>query len=164
MKLLRNGFVILLLLAVAGSLLFYALRDDAQRRLDEQIRISLELNQQGVQLLEAGEYGYARKLFLASLALNKLNGETFAQLAHVEYNMGNYQHAYEYFMNAFNMEIISVGMVERLVVILLRSGRYAEAWRFLEEGLSEFPGEPRLHGLLEAMGGTTPRGRTVNGE
>jgi tetratricopeptide (TPR) repeat protein len=156
MKFLRNGFVLLLLISLAGPLLFYTLRDDVQCRLNEQIRISLELNQRGVQLLEAGEYSYARKLFLASFALNKLNGETFAQLARAEYYMGNYQHAYEHLMSAFNMEITSVGMVDRLVVILLRSGRYAEARRFLEKGLSEFPGEPRLQGLLEAMGGTAP--------
>lgn len=74
----------------------------------------------------------------------------------MEYSLGNYQHAYEHLMSAFNMEITSVGMVERLVYILLRSDRYAGARRFLKAGLAEFPGEPGLLALLEALGGTAP--------
>lgn len=145
-----------MLLTLAGAVLFYALRDNTQLRLDGQIARSLELTREGARLLEAGEYESARSLLQESLALNKLTAETFIHLAYVEYNMGNYQRAYEHFMSAFNMEVTSVDMVEKVSGILLRGGHDAEAVRVLERGLLDFPGEARLQTLLEAKSGTAP--------
>ncbi len=151
MKLYKNGFIILLLLTLTGSVIFYTIRDNTQLKLNEKIAHSLELNKEAAELLAEGEHAKARELLLQSLSLNRLNAETYVYLAFTELNLENYQQAYEFFVSALNMEAISVDMIKNLADILIKSGHYAEAEKYLKYGLKDFPGDETLLALLDRV-------------
>ena len=73
MKLYKNGFIILLIISLAGTVLFYTVRDRAQVRLNEKINYSLDLNREAQELFDREEYAGAKELLLESLSLNRLN-------------------------------------------------------------------------------------------
>lgn len=144
MKAFKNGLIILLMIIVAGSVVYLSVRNNAQVRLNERIARSLELNKEAAELFSDGEYLKARELLYESLSLNRLNPETYVYLALAELKLDNRRPAYEHFISALNMEATSVEMVASLADILLESGYYAEAEKYLKEGLKDFPGEQEL--------------------
>jgi len=143
-KVFKNGLIILLMIIAAGFVVYLSVRDNTQVKLNERIARSLELNKEAVEHFSRGEYHEARQLLYGSLSLNRLNAETYAYLALAEYRIGNRQLAYEHFISALNMEATSVEMVASLADLLLGSGYYAEAEKYLKEGLKDFPGEKEL--------------------
>ena len=148
MKLYKNGFIILLIISLAGTVLFYTVRDGAQVRLNEKINYSLELNREAQDLFARGEYAGAKELLLESLSLNRLNPYTYALLAFVELNLENYQQAYDYFVSALNMDVTSVDIIKNLSELLIKSGHYAEAEKYLRHGLKDYPQDEALQELL----------------
>ena len=148
MKLYKNGFIILLIISLAGTVLFYAVRDRAQVRLNEKINYSLELNREAQDLFARGEYAGAKELLLESLSLNRLNPHTYTLLAFVELNLENYQQAYDYFVSALNMDVTSVEIIKNLSELLIKSGHYAEAEKYLRHGLKDYPQDEALQELL----------------
>jgi tetratricopeptide (TPR) repeat protein len=148
MKLYKNGFIILLIISLAGTVLFYTVRDRAQVRLDEKINYSLELNREAEDLFVRGEYAGAKELLLESLSLNRLNPHTYTLLAFVELNLENYQQAYDYFVSALNMDVTSVEIIKNLSELLIKSGHYAEAEKYLRHGLKDYPQDEALQELL----------------
>ena len=148
MKLYKNGFIILLIISLAGTVLFYTVRDRAQVRLNEKINYSLELNREARELFDREEYAGAKELLLKSLSLNRLNPRTYALLAFVELNLENYQQAYDYFVSALNMDVTSVEIIKNLSELLIKSGHYAEAEKYLRYGLKDYPQDEALKELL----------------
>ena len=148
MKLYKNGFIILLIISLAGTVLFYTVRDGAQVRLNEKINYSLDLNREAQELFDREEYAGAKELLLESLSLNRLNSRTYALLAFVELNLENYQQAYDYFVSALNMDVTSVEIIKNLSELLIKSGHYAEAEKYLRYGLKDYPQDEALKELL----------------
>jgi len=148
MQLYKNGFIILLVVSLAGTALFYAVRDEAQARLNERIRYSLELNKEAQELFVKGEFAGAKELLLESLSLNRLNPHTYTILAFVELNLENYQQAYECFVSTLNMDATSEEIIKSLAEILIQSGHYAEAEKYLRYGLRDYPQSETLKELL----------------
>ena len=148
MKLYKNGFIILLIISLAGTVLFYTVRDRAQVRLNEKINYNLELNREAEDLFDRGEYARAKELLLESLSLNRLNPYTYALLAFVELNLENYQQAYDYFVSALNMDVTSVEIIKNLSELLIKSGHYTEAEKYLRYGLQDYPQDEALQELL----------------
>jgi tetratricopeptide (TPR) repeat protein len=144
LKVFKNGLIILLAIILAGSAVYYRIRNDTQARLNERIAHSLELNKEAAELFSEGEYLEARELLYKSLSLNRLNAETYVYLALAELELDNRRAAYEHFISALNMEATSIEIVASLADILLESGYYAEAEKYLKEGLKDFPGEGEL--------------------
>ena len=50
----------------------------------------------------------------------------------------NSQQAYEYFVSTLNMEATSVEVISNLAELLIESGHYAEAERYLKYGLKDY--------------------------
>jgi tetratricopeptide (TPR) repeat protein len=151
LKLYKNGFILLLLITLAGSVVYYTIRDDTQFKLNARIARSLELNREASELLAGGDYAEARELLLQSLSLNKLNAETYAYLGFVEHALENYQQAYEYYVSALNMEATSAEMIKNLAEILIQSAHYAEAEKYIKYGLKDFPDDESLIALLDRV-------------
>lgn len=151
MKLLKNGLVILLLICLGGMIGYYALRDSAQHKLDQRIARSLELNEEASALLAAEDYAGAREKLQQSLDLNRLNAWTYGYLGYAELNLGNHQQAYECFAGTLNLEATSADLIKNLAELLLQSGHYAEAERYLQYGLRDFPEDEALSALLEQV-------------
>lgn len=145
----KNSFIILLIITLLGTGGYYAFRDGVQHGLNEKLEHSLELNRQAAELFSEEKYAEARELLLESLSLNKLNPHTFAYLAFVEQNLGNSQQAYEYFVSTLNMEATSVEVIRNLAELLIASGHYAEAERYLNYGLKDYAESEILLELLE---------------
>lgn len=148
MRILKSGFFLLLLIFIGGAVVYSAIRNDVQLKLNERITASLELNRQAAELLEKGELEEARELLLKSLSLNRLNAETYAYMAFVNLKLENHQEAYEYFISTLNMEATSVEIIKNLAEILIRSGQYQEAEKYIKYGLEDFPDDQRLLFML----------------
>ncbi|NLX90532.1 MAG: tetratricopeptide repeat protein [Firmicutes bacterium] len=151
MKLFKNGFLLLLIISLVGTVLFYSIKESVQIKLNERIQYSLELTREAQELFADGEYAEAKELLLESLALNKLNPHTYTCLAFVELNLGNYQQAYEYFVSTLNMNATSVEIIQSLAQILLESGHYDEAEKYLSYGLQDYPENETLLDLLDQV-------------
>lgn len=162
MKLYRNGFFLLLIISLVGTVLFYSIKDSVQIKLNERIQYSLELAQEAQGLFAGGEYAEAKELLLESLAQNKLNPHTYTCLAFVELNLGNYQQAYEYFVSTLNMNATSVDIIQNLAGILLESGHYDEAKKYLSYGLQDYPENEILLDLLDQVRNAAAPVHTAN--
>lgn len=149
MRLDKNSFIILLIITLLGAGGYYAFRDRVQLGLNERIAYSLELNREAAELFSEDRNAEARELLLESLSLNKLNPHTFAYLAFVEQNLGNSQQAYEYFVSTLNMEATSVEIISNLAELLIESGHYAEAERYIKYGLKDYAESEILLELLD---------------
>ncbi|NLK52587.1 MAG: tetratricopeptide repeat protein [Syntrophomonadaceae bacterium] len=149
MKLFKNGLVLFLLICLGGTVFYYALRDNTQQRLDKRVAQSLELNKEAFALLAAEDYGGAQERLLHALSLNRLNAWTYGYLGYAELNLGNRQQAYEYFVSTLNLETTSADLIKSLADMLLQGGHYAEAERYLQYGLKDFPDDEALQAILE---------------
>ncbi|MGI6329071.1 MAG: tetratricopeptide repeat protein [Dethiobacteria bacterium] len=149
MKIGKNSFIILLIITLLGTGGYYAFRDRVQLGLNNRIAYSLELNREAAEPFSESKYAEARELLLESLSLNKLNPHTFACLAFVEQNLGNSQQAYEHFVSTLNMEATSVEIISNLAELLIESGHYAEAERYLKYGLQDYAESEILLELLD---------------
>jgi tetratricopeptide (TPR) repeat protein len=149
LKLFKNGLIILLLICLGGAIFYYALRDNSQHQLDRRLAQSLELNEEATALLAAEDYVAAREKLLQSLVLNRLNAWTYGYLGYAELNLGNHQQAYECFVSTLNLEATSADLIKNLAEMLLQSGHYAEAERYLQYGLKDFPEDEALNAVLE---------------
>ena len=139
----------MLIITLLGTGGYYVFRDRVQFGLNERIAYSLELNREAAELFSESKYTEARELLLESLYLNKLNPHTFAYLALVEQNLGNSQQAYEYFVSTLNMGVTSVEVISNLAELLIESGHYAEAERYLKYGLQDYAESEILLELLD---------------
>lgn len=151
MKLKQSGLFLLLIIYITSLVIFYVARDNTQKKLNQEIIKSLELNQQAALALSSGEIQEAHEKLLESLSLNKLNPETYVYFAFAEYMSGNFQNAYEYFISSLNMEVISAEIIYNMSDILVRSGHYSEAEIILQYGLLDFPDDKHLLFLLDKV-------------
>ncbi|NLJ77692.1 MAG: hypothetical protein GX325_10655 [Peptococcaceae bacterium] len=149
MKLLKNSLIILLLICLGGAIGYSALPDGTQQRLDRRMARSIELNEEASVLMAEGDFGGARERLQQSLALDRLNAWTYGYLGYAELNLGNHQRAFECFASTMNLGATAADMIEDLAELLLQSGHHAEAEKYLQYGLKDFPEDEALNALLE---------------
>jgi tetratricopeptide (TPR) repeat protein len=79
---------------------------------------------------------------------NHLNPIVYTYLAYVYLERQEYQKAYEYFLSSIHMGVIVKEGIADLARLLIESGQYDEAIKYLREGIEAFPEEEELNLLL----------------
>ena len=91
-----------------------------------------QLNEEGISQLQAEDYVAAKQRFEAALALEPDNAVTLYNLANAAHLSGDVASAERYYRASLERDLTNPACRHGLALLLLQTGRGAEAWQMIE--------------------------------